>query len=214
MFPNFNAKDFDFFMALCFIGKEKGRARIRITFEEISFLIGKKYKDYRRFFNEIDSFSQKMMSVTTKEKRIQEEGFRTSIYGSFFEKIVIKEEERFLLVQFGSEVLFLLNNLTNNYTQFELREFCSLKSKYSKRLYMFLMQYLFKGEFIIQKESLWDILDLNAKSISLQENSFQRKILAPAFNELKGIFKTLECLKQKSNSRGNPIISFKFVFSK
>ena len=87
------------------------------------------------------------------------------------------------------------------------------------------MQYLSKGEFIIQKESLWDILDLNAKSARLIEKKFNEKVLIPALNELKGkniygidfrepIFKTLECLKQKCNSRGNPIISFKFVFSK
>lgn len=112
-------------------------------------------------------------------------------------------------IRVNEDVLFILNGLTQNFTMFELKEFITLKSKYSKHLYRILKQFRTQGKYAVNANQFRIVMDC-PKTYSNKE--FQRKVINPALQELNTIFKELECTQIKAKKRGNPIVGYKFTF--
>lgn len=106
---------------------------------------------------------------------------------------------------------FILNNLTSNFTRFELQEFVNLKSEYSKKLYRMLKQYKSSGWWKVSVEEFNRILDVPKSYTSSITN---RDILNPCIEELKEYFKNLTCEKIRASKRGKPIVAYEFSFDK
>lgn len=212
IFTNFTAFDLDLFMCFCFAAREKGNLRIKLKFSDFDFLMGKTAKNAKRLFKKLDEFCEKAMKVINKQEILNDK-FRTHTYMGFFDSIKIYEKEKVIVIQFNNLMVSILNNITRYYTQFELRQYCALKSKYSKQLYSLLMENLYKGEFYIEKENLLKYFSINSTK---REDNFTQKVIINSLKELKDLFKDLEFQKNYKNSGvGNrKVIAYKFTYKR
>ena len=215
IFPNFTAMDFNLFMCFCFVAKEKGRAKIKVSFEDLDFLMGrddeqnlKISKNPKRLFQNFDKFVQK--ALQTVIKITQTDGkYTKNTYTGFFDFIAIYEKEKVIVIAFNELMVKALNGFNNYYTRLELKQYCSLNSKYSKLLYTLLMDNLYKKEPLkISKDELK--LYLGLKNIDQNNlNKLLNKII-DEFMELC-LFSSLEIVKTLENRK---VIAYNFVYSK
>ena len=225
IFPNFTAMDFNLFMCFCFITKEKGRAKIKVSFEDLNYLMGlgeRKHKDGKEFtqgvkidrnpkrlFQNFDKFVQK--ALQTVIKITQTDGkYATNRYTGFFDFINIYEKEKVIVIAFNELMVKALNGFSNYYTRLELKQYCSLNSKYSKLLYTLLMDNLYKKEPLkIGKDELIRYFGLKGSVKQTNLNALLKSII-DEFMELC-LFSSLEIVKTLENRK---VIAYNFVYSK
>ena len=112
---------------------------------------------------------------------------------------------------------YLINELTANFTRFELAEFMALSGKYTKTLYRLLKQYCNTGFMRMEWEEFVRILDIPYT----RQTDIDQFILKPAMKELtkprnlfdteRIPFKNLQYKKLKSG--GNRVTSIEFYFT-
>ena len=108
----------------------------------------------------------------------------------------------------------ILNNFVDNYTQLELKQYCELKSKYSKQLYALLMGNLYKNKALrVERDNL--IKYLSMQNLKLTQESDLTKILDECITSLKSksLFSYLKIEKEYSISK-NKIIAYNFIYKK
>ena len=114
---------------------------------------------------------------------------------------------KILKVAVNTKFAYLLNNLSNNFNQYELEEFASLKSVYSKLLYKELMLFKDTGYRIFKIEDFRKKLDIPEK---YRMTNINQKVLTPIKEDFKNIFQKFEIIKIK-NGREITQIRFNFV---
>ena len=126
-----------------------------------------------------------------------------------FPTFVIHTNAQTLEVAVNERFAFLLNSLDSDFTRFELAEFTSLKSSYSKCLYRLLKQYRTTGYVRITTENLRTAL---AVPESYQNKTMNHDIIKPAVNELRPLFNSLRMHAVKQRRQGAPIMAYEFLF--
>ncbi|RRD68807.1 MULTISPECIES: replication initiation protein, partial [unclassified Desulfovibrio] len=110
---------------------------------------------------------------------------------------------------------FILNELTSNFTRFELQEFLNLKSKYTKECYRRLKQYRKSGIWSVEIEEFRRILGVPE---SYEMKDLTKRVLKPIQEELSPIFNNsqIEKIKKKGaySGRGNKVTHIVFTFEK
>ncbi|EOH3309864.1 replication initiation protein, partial [Campylobacter jejuni] len=124
-------------------------------------------------------------------------------------------------IQVNPRFEYILNQLTANFTAFELAEFVALSGKYTKTLYRLLKQYRSTGKAYFEWEEFKRIMDIPEK---LAMRDIDKSILKPAikeltkernlFDQIRVPFKNLayEKDKAKSRGRGGKVIGITFTF--
>lgn len=209
IFTNFTAQDFNLFMCLCFIGKNKNNARIKLSFKDLEELMEKKEKNQKRLFHKFDEFIQKAMKIIIKQES-KHDNYTTNKYTGFFDFIQIYEKEKMIIFQFNNLMISILNNFAI-YTQFELKQYCELKSKYSKQIYTLLMDNAYKNERIsqlkIDKDKLFRYLEIK----NSQTDCFLLETIKTDFNK---IFLIFQIQKEYGGYKNKKIIAYNFIYKK
>ncbi|MBR3832115.1 MAG: replication initiation protein [Mycoplasmataceae bacterium] len=123
---------------------------------------------------------------------------------------------------------YLVNELTKDFTEFELLEFIGINGKYAKTLYRLLKQFRNTGNLSIFKCNWQDFCDIMQIPNNYTQSKIDEKILKPAIKELSAepnlftnekqtIFKNLSYKKikdPKSRGRGGKVIGIEFTFDK
>ncbi|EGK8065506.1 replication initiation protein [Campylobacter lari] len=116
---------------------------------------------------------------------------------------------------------YLVNQLTANFTSFELAEFIALSGKYTKTLYRLLKQYRTTGTAYFEWEEFKRIMDISEK---MRMCDIDKDILKPAikeltkertlFDQVRIPFKNLafEKKKIKARGRGGKVVGIEFTF--
>lgn len=121
------------------------------------------------------------------------------------------------------EFEYLINQLTSNFTRFELVEFIALSGKYTKTLYRLLKQFRSTGKARFEWEEFKRVMDIPE---NYQMCDIDKRILKPAIKELtkelnlfdyryRMPFKNLEYTKEKAKTargRGGKVIGITFTF--
>jgi plasmid replication initiation protein len=112
-----------------------------------------------------------------------------------------------LTVQVNEKFSYILNELTDNFTRFELKEFAELDGKYAKALYRLLKQYKTNGWYLVSVEKFKCVMDIpNAYTNKI----IMRDIIKPTVAVLSDKFKGLTCEPIKAKKRGAPIEKYYF----
>lgn len=118
---------------------------------------------------------------------------------------------------------YLVNELTANFTRFELAEFIAISGKYTKTLYRLLKQYRNTGYLKMEWSEFKRILDIPE---CYRQIDIDQQILKPAIKELtkeRNLFDitripfenlTYTKLKGKGRGRGGNVIGIEFSFKK
>lgn len=120
-------------------------------------------------------------------------------------------------LEVNANFLYLINELTANFTRFDLTEFISLNGKYTKTLYRLLKQYRHTGYMRFEWQEFTRILEI---PINYRQIDIDQRILKPAIKELtkernlfdiKRIpFENLSYKKIKQG--GNKVVAIEFSF--
>lgn len=198
-------KELELFYAICLKLKEKGIEEITIDISDFKkeFNISNKI-DKARFREYIKSvhkkFSELKYTIET-EKEIE-----TII---FFKKFKTDLEANKMIITVNKEYSYILNNIVSYYTQFNFKEYQSLKSKYSKILMPRLAQWNSVKKIEFLKEDLFEILGV-PKSCREKTSNFNNKVLTPIKAELPKVFYNLKVNPIKKSTAKNEIKSYLF----
>ncbi|HEH5496158.1 TPA: replication initiation protein [Campylobacter coli] len=112
-------------------------------------------------------------------------------------------------IQVNPRFEYILNQLTANFTAFELSEFIALSGKYTKTLYRLLKQFRTTGKAYFEWEEFCRIMDIPEKFAMCD---IDKRILKPAikelskernlFDQVRVPFKNLAYEKEKAKGRG------------
>lgn len=200
---NFNQRELSIFFTACSIMKDKGISEVNVTFSELEKIIGISFKDKNELVQYLQNLSNKLLNLTTN---IENDG----VYISFvlFKTFVIDTNKNLLTMKVNEDFSYILNDLTKNFTLFELQEFNNLESVYSKNLYRLLKQFKTTGIFKIEMSEFRRLLDIPSKYRMCDIN---KRILSPAMNEVSRYFTSLKLNKIKE---GRSIKYLEFTFNK
>lgn len=218
IFPNFNSIDFDFFISICCLLKEKGSVLVDIDYKFLLKLINsKKRYSKKEFFTEFKNFTDKSINIHFINKSIDNNNNRNYTYCSVFSKIELNEKEGRLIFLLNDVFFDILNNFKNGfYSSFLLKTFLSLKSKYSKMLYILLAQFIYKGSFYIDLKDFYFYLSLKDLNTYKNLGVLEQKILSPIIDELQTIPNLVNLSYQKiKKDKTNPkskVIALHFTF--
>ncbi|MFI8545661.1 replication initiation protein [Enterococcus casseliflavus] len=202
----FNSKEMDLFFALCARMKNKGLGKIRFTFDELKNLSEYKFTGSHRFVKDLDNLYSKMLQLTYREELDEFGSFSRFVLFNGFE---VDVPNKVVQVSVNPQLEGVLNNLTTEFTRFELSAFTSIRSTYSKTLFRLLMQFRSSGYLVIGIEDFRKRLDIPE---SYQMFNIDQRILKPALKELSAYFNDLKFKKIKAK-KGNKIAKLEFTFS-
>lgn len=202
---SFSKRDLDFFYAICSKVRDRRTEVVELSFDEI-----KEITEYNqsqdRFLKELDRMNSKLMSCGWTY-----EDDTMILRFNLFRMFCINKTKEVLEVCIEDEFMWIFNDLTRNFTSFELSEFVNLKSVYSKKLYRILKQWKTKGKTPEYKIDIFKEL-LGTPKYAVKD--LTKEIIKPAIQELdeKKIFKNLKCEPVYAKKRGKPIIGYFFTF--
>jgi plasmid replication initiation protein len=202
----FNSKEMDLFFALCARMKDKGLGKICFTFDELKDLSEYRFTGSQRFVKDLDNLYSKMLQLTYREELDELGSFSRFV---LFNGFTVDVTNKIVEVSVNPKLEGLLNNLTTEFTRFELSAFTSIRSTYSKTLFRLLMQYRSSGYLVIGIEDFRERLDIPE---SYQMFNIDQRILKPALKELSAYFNDLKIAKIKAK-KGNKIAKLEFTFS-
>jgi len=205
---NFTASELNFLMAICTKVRDKKEDEVIFTFEELKKLSKWVKTDNKSFIKSLQNTNKKLMALIFEMPNEEAEAGGVTQF-VLFPTFDIFPVSKILKVAVNTKFAYLLNNLSNNFNQYQLQEFASLKSVYSKLLYKELMLFKDTGYRIFKIEDFRKKLDIPEK---YRMTNIKQKVLTPIEEDFKHIFSKFEIVKIK-NGRDIAQIRFNFTYS-
>lgn len=200
-FKDFSQRELNIFFSLCLLMKEKGTGEITLSYDEIKNVIPDRFESNTKFEEILESVYDKLLQLRL-ESRDKNKIEKFILFTSY--KIHVNEKT--VTINTNSDYSYILNNLSKNFTLFELQEFNELSSIYSKHMFRLLKQYRSTGFFRINVEEFRRLLDV-PKSYTMKKIGV--KVLGPIEKELVSYFKEFKIKKIKE---GRSITNLEFTF--
>lgn len=200
---NFNSKELDLLFSICSQIREKGNNAIELTFEDLKELSDYKMTSIKHFIKDIENIYDKLISLNFKIGTDNE--FTKFV---LFKKYTVSETKGTVTVSVNEEFKYILNDLTANFTKFELEEFTNLRSSYSKTAYRLLKQFRSTGYAIFEIQEFKSLLCIPEK---YQMSDIDKKVFKYIQEELSQCFNSLKINKLKKN-KNRKITHIEFTF--
>lgn len=199
---DFTAREMNIFLTMCSIMRDEGIKDVEISFQDIKTVTGSVFRKEEEFIKTLRTTNRKFLKFTC--------GFTTKdgklVDFVLFPTFEIDPNKKVLKVAVNSKFSYILNEITKNFTVFELQEFSSLKSTYSKNLFRFLKQYKSTGVYRVSVEEFRRLMDI-------PESYDMRKIGSYVFSNInKELPLYFEDFKIHKIKEGRLIKYFEFTF--
>ena len=204
------AEEMNFFFAIIAKARDKGTSDLVFDKNQLAELADYSIQHNKRFYDTMDSLSNNISQL-----RYIERTSRSVEYMPLFTKFRVDWEDDLsdmkATVSLSPYFDYILNRLSANFTQYELKEFTSIRSTYAKTAYRLLKQWRTVGrkEFAIEEFKL--LMDMPS---SYKACHIDRLVIAPIKKQLSPYFADLKVKKIKSNKRGNPVLGYEFTWKK
>ena len=200
---NFDSVEMNLFFSICAKMKDKGLSKVQFTFEDLRELSAYKPTSIKRFSDDLEAVYNKMLQLTY---RTEEAGIREKFV--LFTGYRIDENNQTVDISVNPELAYIVNELSSEFTKFELQEFTGIRSSYAKTMYRLLKQYRSTGFYKVKIEDFREILSIPN---SYQMSDIDKQVLKPIKNELSEFFDSLKIKKIKAR-KGNRIAMIEFRF--
>ncbi|KAB5900706.1 replication initiation protein, partial [Bifidobacterium adolescentis] len=175
----FTALDLDLLMAIASRVRDKGTDEVAFTFEELKRLAGlQRNMTNDEFAKQIANVNRRLLALNFEFQNEEHDIIQFALFAGF----VTSPTKRTLTVSVNSRFSFLLNDLTSQFTRFELAEFADLKSKYAKEFYRRAKQYRSSGIWKISRDEFCRLLSV-PKSTAEQVRDLNKRVLKPIIEE-------------------------------
>ena len=148
-------REVDILFAICSVIRDQGTNEVTFSFNEIKRLASVTTANQEEFVSIIKNIYGKLSTLKVTYDNGNKFG-----YFVLFTKFLGDRENEIVSIQINSEFSYLLNDLTRNFTMFELQEFNGLESIYSKHLYRLLKQFKSTGEYRVKVDDFKRLLDI------------------------------------------------------
>jgi plasmid replication initiation protein len=148
-------REVDILFAICSVIRDQGTNEVTFSFNEIKRLASVTTANQDEFVSIIKNIYGKLSTLKVTYDNGNKFG-----YFVLFTKFLGDRENEIVSIQINSEFSYLLNDLTRNFTMFELQEFNGLESIYSKHLYRLLKQFKSTGEYRVKVDDFKKLLDI------------------------------------------------------
>ena len=189
----FRAVEVDIFFAILYKLKNNSENKVVLTFDELKKISNYKMTADSKFIYNLREINKKLLSLNF-EKEIENGIF---VGATFFNYYMINQGERTLTLSINEMLIYLINDLKNTFTQFELKRLVQMESKYSKIIFRFLKQFDNKNKTCYWDVSLDEFKNLLEIPISYKMSNIDNRVLAPALTELSPFFHNLKVTKKK-----------------
>ncbi|HFD0867428.1 TPA: replication initiation protein [Enterococcus faecium] len=210
----FSPVEMDLFWSICSKMKRKGTDELTFDFESFKSIANYDRREKESFYFALKSTWEKMKSLSYK--------FEDSTYFEdlvLFQRFVIDKENEKVILQASNRFEFILNNISKNFTRFELETMTKLSSTYTKELYRQLMAHKDlsdgTGAWYVKVDDFRKVLSIPD---SYRMSDIDRQILNTAKKEFtliqengRPLFEYFRVEKVKAK-KGNRISSFKIYF--
>lgn len=202
-FKRFNSSEMDLFFAICAKMRDKGTNTVTFTFEQLRYLSNYKPTAIQRFVDDLVRTYEKYLNLVYT---IENDGIIEKFV--LFTGFKVNPHTQQVDITINGDFDYILNELTGNFTRFELEEFTSLNSSYSKTMYRLLKQWRTVGVKEWEISAFRELLDVPD---SYPMNKIDTKVLKPIKAELGDFFANLNIQKIK-RGHGNKVVALKFTF--
>ena len=196
----FNSKEMDLFFSICSKMRNKDLNTITFDFEDLRELSNYKMTATDHFISDLEGIYSKLIQLDFRfetEKKI--------IKFVLFTQYEIDKEEQTISISVNERFKHILNNISGDFTKFELIEFTSLSSSYSKTAYRFLKQFRSTGYYIVKIDEFKRLFDVPE---SYQMNDITKNILNRIEDELPQYFKNLKITKLRGKGKRKRFIDY------
>lgn len=203
---NWTKEDLNFFFAIIAEARDKGTAELYFTIDHLIEVTGYTKANNKRTNDFLWELCNKASTLRWIEymKRI------IPLFSLFETDVDENENVIGIKVELSKHYEYILNQLTANFTSFELEEFLKLKSIYSKQLYRHLKQWRTVGAKEFKIEEFREILNI-PESYTLGD--INKRVMKPILNELPRAFQNLTVETTKADRRGQPVTGYIFEWS-
>lgn len=197
------AEEMDLFFSIVNRIQDKGTRLLELDTNDLRILANSEQRTYR-WVDTIERFTNKAMNLIYKEDTPD------VLYVSrLFARFKYDKNTDNLEVKINDDFEYIVNKLTANFTVYELAEFTSLKSTYSKTMYRILKQWKSLGEKEFNIDQFRELLDIPK---SYNTSSINRAVIKPIEKELPQYFNGLKVKPIKKNTQGTPVIAYRFTW--
>lgn len=202
---SFTSSEQDLLYSICIKMRDEGQSILKLSFDEI-----KKLCNYNRKDVTIDDFAKELNSVYSKLLAITCAYTEGRKYKGFvlFTRYEIDPDTQIAEIKLNEDFSYLLNDLTGNFTKFEMLEFSLLSSSYSKTAYRLLKQYRKTGYLIL---TIGNFREKFCIPKSYKMCDIDKRALKPIQRELKPYIKSLE-INKLAKGKGRKITHIEFIF--
>ena len=212
LFPlkDFTEYDLNFLMAICAKMKDLGEELQVFEYKQLMELIEwDASKSIMVFHKDLMRMAEKLRHVGGTLETVEDDVFVSFNLFTTFEG---SRKNRTLKVRVNPQFKYILNDLSKNFTRFELKEYVKLEGKYSKLLYQNLKQYRKTGWWQVSVDDLRSALSIPE---SVPTRNILTKLISPSLEIIRTCkgFSDLEVEVLRSDRRGRAVIGYKFKFT-
>jgi len=207
-FRKFKSIEMDLFFAICTKMKNKELDEVIFSFENLKRLSSYKDRHFERFISDLKRTYNKMLDLKYSTRYINKQGEDIESHFVLFTGFKINRTQEYIKIKINSDLKYILNEISGEFTKFELEEFTKLRSSYSKTAFRLLKQFRQTGFWKIKIEDFRELFDIPK---SYQMNKLTKTVLEPIENELCILFKNFKIKKIKAKKQ-NKIEYIQFTF--
>ena len=205
----FNASEIDILHTICYEVKNKKTNEVVIDFDKIRQLSHYQGKDEKQLIESIEQTNKKLLQLNFK---VGTE--RDFIQFALFPTFRVNADAGELTVKVNEPFAYLLNDLSGNYTAFELQQSAELRSIYTKQIYKKLQEFKYTGIWAVSLPKFKEYLDI---PIKYRQTDIDARVIKPAIEELKDIFIGLKCektYKKSASGKGrSAVVGYEWRFT-
>ena len=204
----FTALDLDLLMAIAARVRDKETGEVTFTFEELRQLAHvKKNLTDKELAARIVEVNDRLLACRF---RFQDDS--RTVQFTLFSGFETDWKTAKLLVEVNPRFSFLLNDLTSQFTRFELAEFTALRSSYAKECYRRLKQYRQTGVWKVSLEDFRRLLDVPKSYRPSEINKYVLKPIEEELGPLLNLKVHRKYLKKKPGRGRASLVGFEFEF--
>ena len=171
--------------------------------KEIKSMMQMKDRSFKAFEKIITGLQDRTISLKTQNGYIRIKAFPTLIFN---------EVEKNIEIDINKRILPLFMELTEQFTQYSLKEFLSLNSKHSKRMYQLLKQYEGIGERTISVDDLKKFLEIEKNKSYNRLYNKKKRVLETTKNDIN-LLTTLN-INYEKEKQGKEVVAVTFKMKK
>lgn len=185
--------------------KDKGQSDIILPLSEIKKYANIKHKNNKVLKKLLDDMYNKIISMKIPVE-FEKDGKKFKGKFNLFRGYAVTEDDKSFYIKIEDQFEFLINELVDKFTQYNLEDFTSLDSTYSQLLFQLLKQWDSTGKYEIEITEFREKLGVPD---SYRMSEINKRVFKPILEELPRFFKNFEIEKKKS---GKTISKFLFTW--